>query len=235
MNEPADTLFYRVNSGPVQTLDGSTKGTKTFMLGAAGDQFSIVAGKMAATGYSIPTGGTIAAVASGLSQTTNEGGFNLISDDSNPLTRFNSPRGVAVSNDPNAPKFGSAYVANSAASAVAVGPRASTGDGLYAIHADQSDAFGYGNTASDPGNKFDSVAASANSPFRTFVAANGEVYVADFSDANANVWRNNSNMTVGTQMLGGVGGPFPVPAAQNHGSTTAVHVEGSAAGGDLVI
>ncbi|MEX2169273.1 MAG: PEP-CTERM sorting domain-containing protein [Pirellulales bacterium] len=233
LNEPADTLLYRVNSGVWQPLDGSSKGTKSFSLGAATDTFSIVAGKNDPLGYTIPTGGApVVASANGLSQTTNPGGVNIISDDANLLTRFNSPRGVSVSTNPNAPKFGTTYVSNSAAGATA---GRNLGDGLYAVHADQSDAFGYGDTAQDPGNLFDGVAASASSPFRVTVAPNGEVYVADFSDANGNVYRLNSNMTSGAVVLQGIGGPGTLPAGQNHGSTTSVHVEGSSATGDLIL
>ena len=61
LNEPSDTLKYSINGGALQTLDGTTKGLKTFNLGSASDTFSIVAEKTAATGFTIPTGGTIAA------------------------------------------------------------------------------------------------------------------------------------------------------------------------------
>ena len=124
----------------------------------------------------------------GLSQTTAEGGFNLISDDANPLVRFNSPRGVSVSTNPNATNFGTVYVANSAAGTT-VGVVCSVGDGLYALNSDQSDAFGYGNTAQDPDDRFDAGGASANSPFRVYAAPNGDVYSADFSDVNGSIFR----------------------------------------------
>src|SRR4051794_37756361 len=59
LNEPSDTLKYSINGGPLQSLDGTTKGTKTFSLGAASDTFSIVAENNSVTGYSIPTGNQI--------------------------------------------------------------------------------------------------------------------------------------------------------------------------------
>lgn len=237
LNEPADTLTYSLNDGPAQALDGSTKGQKTFSLGSPTDKFAIVAAKNAPTGYTIPTGATIAPVPNGLSQPTAAGGFNLISDDSNPLVRFNSPRGVSVSTHPNATNFGTVYVANSAAGTT-TGVVRSLGDGLYAMNSDQSDAFGYGNTAQDPDNRFDGAGASANSPFRVYAATNGEVYTADFSDANGNIYRANFDLTSpagGSQVLEGIGGPTPLPAGRNHGSTTAVHVEGSLADGNLTL
>ena len=232
LNEPADTVGYRVNNGPLQLLSGASKGTKNFSLGAPGDNFTIAVGKSAATGYTIPTGGTIAIAGSGLSQPTAEAGFAQLSSDADNFSKYNSPRGVSVSNDPNAPNFGTVYISNSAAGTT--GGR-TLGDGMYAIRADQSDAFGYNNTAQDPNNKFDGVSASANSPFRVTVADNGEVYVADFSDANANVWRLNSNLTTNDQTLNVVNGPTVLPPGSNHGSTTAVYVEGSSATGDLVM
>jgi hypothetical protein len=234
LNEPADSLTYSINGGAQIALDGSTNGTKTFALGSPSDTFSILAGKTDTVGYTIPSGGSIAAISNGLSVATNQSGTRQISDDSNAFTRYNSPRGVTVSNNPNAPTFGTVYISNSAAGTTS-GVVRTLGDGMYAIHADQSDAFGYGNTAQDPGNKFDGLGNSANSPFRTFVAANGDVYVADFSDANSNIWRLNSDLTTDDQMLAVVAGPSTLPPGANHGSTTAVYVEGSAAAGNLVM
>ena len=43
----------------------------------------------------------------------------------------------------------------------------------------------------------------------------------------------SNTLTGGTQVLVGVGGPSTVPAGQNHGSTTAVFVTGTAAGTTL--
>ena len=131
LNEPADSLSYSINGGPAQSLDPTTKGAKTFAIGAPTDTFSISVSKYDPLGYTIPTGGTIAPASSGLSQPTNQSGFNLISDDTNPLVRFNSPRGVAVSNNPNAPQFGTAYISNSAAGNTTGVVRA-VGDGMYA-------------------------------------------------------------------------------------------------------
>jgi len=145
LNESADSLTYSLNGGAPVSLDGSGKGLKTFTLDSPTDTFSIHAARTDAIGYTIPTGNTVASSANGLSVTTNTNGFRLISDDANTLNKYNSPRGVAVSNNPNAPNFGTTYVTNSLAGAV--GGRTLTGKGLYAQRADQSDAFGYGNAA----------------------------------------------------------------------------------------
>lgn len=237
LNQPADGLGYRINNGAFQSLDGSTKGSKSFSLTSPTDTFAILAVKNETNGYTVLTGGTIATNANGLSQPSDAGGFNPISDDANSFNRYNSPRGVSVSNDPRAANFGTAYIANSAAGTT-TGVVRSLGDGLYAVNADQTDAFGYVDTAQDPENRFDGVGASSSSPFRVFAAANGEVYTADFSDANGTVYRANGDLTApadGTVVLAGIGGPSTLPVGQNHGSTTGVFVKGSLANGDLVV
>src|SRR5437762_10953329 len=59
LNEPADSLTYSINGGAPQALDGTSKGTKNFVLGSSTDTFSIKATKNDAVGYTMPTGATI--------------------------------------------------------------------------------------------------------------------------------------------------------------------------------
>jgi len=231
LNEPADSLMYRVNNGPYQPLNGATKGTKSFTLGAPTDKFSIVAGKTDTVGYTIPTGNTIAAAGGGLSQTTNESGFRLISDDTSNFSKYNSPRGVSVSNNANAPNFGTAYISNTLGGTT--GGRTLTGRGIYAVHADESDAYGYGDAAQQ--STLFSAGASQSTPFRNFVAADGNVYVTGFADSLSGVWRLPPDLSSNTQLLQGTTGPTALPAGQNHGSATSTYVEGSSAGGNLVL
>lgn len=239
LNEPADVLAYRLNgAGPLIPLDGTSKGAKSFVLNSPTDTFDIHVNKLGAVGYTTASGGTIAAHANGLSVSAPEAVANKISDDSNLLTRFYSPRGLDVSNDPSAPNFGVVYISNSVDPAT-VTPAVTfvrpIGDGLYALNADQSDAYGYGNTAKDPSNLFDGVSASNNSPFRVTVGPGGHVYTADWSDANANVNIASPDLSTGRRLLAGVGGPTTLPAGQNHGSVSTVYVEGSPDTGDLVV
>ncbi len=244
LNEPADVLNVSINGGPRVTIAGAaSKGTKSFTLGSPTDTYSILAGKTDTVGYKIPTGGTIAVAAGGLSQITNESGLRLITDDANPLGRFNSPRGISVALNPAAPNFGTTYVANSAAGTVAANTptgytlpaRTLTGDGLYAVRADQSDAFGFNNAAQNGGITNWAATPSASAPFRIYSHSDGNVYISDFSDATGTVWRMSNNLTGGSAVLAGIGGPTALPAGQNHGSTTAVYVEGSQAGGNLSV
>ncbi len=262
LNEPSTTLTYSINGGAPVALDGTTIGSKQFTLGSLTDKFSIVSNSTDATGYSIPTGGTIAAGASpgsGLSQVSNASSMNLVSSDANSLNWFFSPRGVAVSNNPNAPNFGTSYVANSAVGTAAptAGTR-SNGKGLYAVHADGSDAYGNGVTAADPVTVQDGItawaAASTNDPFRLAVGPTGDVVAADYASANANAFYLSPNMTTARYLLTGFNGSAPStdansnyvcttavcdgtvqPAHQYHGSVEAVDVTGSLGGGNLVL
>ena len=250
LNEPATTLTYSINGGTPIALDGSTIGSKSFNLGSPTNKFTINAGTTDATGYSIPTGGTVLAASSGMNNDANASGMNLISSDANSLNWFFSPRGVAVSNNPNAPNFGTAYVANSApgTAAPAAGTRSVT-KGLYAIHADGSDAYGYGITAANPAMQ-DGLTAwtdgSTNSPFRLAVGPTGDVVAADYASANANAFYLSPDLTTGHYLLTGFNGTAPStdagngdgtvqPAHQYHGSVEAVDVTGSLGGGNLAL
>jgi hypothetical protein len=247
LNSPADILSYSINGGAPILLDGSTKGAKTFNLNSVNDTFSIVADRTDAAGFTIPTGGApIPGGGNALFNESPEAGLTILSDDTSVLNRFSNPRGVSVSMNPNAPNFGTAYVTNSAnttgtpqvIAASGIYPeRTVTGDGLYALRADGADAYGYGNDAKNPLiDGFPAwVVSSNNSPFRNYVANDGTIYVSDFSDANGSVIQVQPDLNSGINVLPDFGGAATLPAGVNHGSTTAVHVEGSLAGGDLKI
>ncbi|QDT75165.1 PEP-CTERM sorting domain-containing protein [Lacipirellula limnantheis] len=246
LNSPADILSYSINGGAPVTLDGSTKGAKTFNLVNVNDTFSIVAERTDAAGYTTLTGNTVTGGGNKLFTDSPEAGLTVLSDDTSVLNRFSNPRGVSVSQNPNAPNFGTVYVANSAnatgtpqlIAASGIYPeRTVTGDGLYALRPDGADAFGYGNDAKNPTVEgFPAwVASSNNSPFRNYVADDGTIYVADFSDANGSLIQVQPDLNSAINVLPGFGGPTTLPVGQNHGSTTAVHVEGSLAAGNLKV
>jgi len=228
LNEPADSLSVTIDGGAPLLLDGSSAGTKTFTLPSASSTFNINATKTDSTGYTIPTGVNQAAAGTGLSQATMQGGTKYVGDINAALSRFNSPRGVSVATNPNQSNFGIAYVANSLAGTVAASgsaPARTLGDGLYAIRGDLSDAFGYGDNAQSASLAF---GGSSSSPFKIHAAADGNVYISDFSDVNGQIARMNSNLQTGEQVLADVGGTVnsttpDLPAGQNHGSTLAVH------------
>jgi hypothetical protein len=175
---------------------------------------------------------------------SNAAGFNLISDDADNFSKYNSPRGLDVNKNPNTANFGTIYISNSAAAAAA---GRSLGDGLYAIRADRTDAFAYGDTAKNPINTTDSFAAfnesgtGTNSPYRLTVGNDGNVYVADYSDINGWAFVVTPNLTSATNLVKDFGGPATplgpdgtaLPAGQNHGSISSIWVEGSLATNDL--
>jgi hypothetical protein len=226
LNESADILTYSINGGPATALDGSTKGTKSFTLSSPTDTFSVTATKLEADGYTIPSGVTLPENSSGLSQPTAGGMLRLISDDLT-FVRFNNPRGVAVATNPNNPQFGTAYIANSQAGSTAAPNPRSVGDGLYALKADQTDAFGKGNTATPTGFE---TPASIAAPNRISVGGDHRIYIADWSDGSGGVYRMSGRLTEPARVLAGNAGPSTLPAGQNHGSTTSVLVQSSATG-----
>jgi len=181
---------------------------------------------------------------------------------------------VDVNMNPNTPYFGTVYVLNSATGSVTggnvVGPGATpanasrtlgggpgtTGEGLYAVKADESDAFGNGDAPVNPIN-VDTFSAflsgQGNSGYRLTVAPDGNLFVADYSDANGQLFQVNPNISIAGGVAGvsptaknifaGFGGPATpiggdgtaLPAGQNHGSISSVYVTGSLATNDLVV
>lgn len=233
LNEPADQLGYRINGGPLQWLDGSTSGAKSFPLKSPLDTFDIIAKKTEKTGYTIPTGGVAPPSPNGLPWLANQAGFKLISDDASSLTKFNSPRGVAVNTNPSSPFFGTSYVLNSAVGVTAATNRL-VQDGVYALNADGSDAFGFGDFANNPNGIF--YGGSANSGYRIDVGDDSALYIADYSDVFGGVSRMSPDLSTGNSLLAFPGGPAGgLPSGANHGSVSALHVEGSTDDGTLVL
>ncbi|MCC7475403.1 MAG: PEP-CTERM sorting domain-containing protein [Pirellulales bacterium] len=230
LNEPADTLTYSINGGLPVALDGSSGGAKVFTLGAPTDTFSIVAEKTAYAGFTIGDGGTVTPTGSGLSFATNSSTFVPISDDFNTLTAYNSPRGVAVNRNPNQPDFGTAYITNSA---VGTPSGRSLQKGVYALRADQSDAFGYGDTAQQ--SAFFSTSTTPNTPYKPFVGPDGNVYVAGFGDAISGVFQLSPDLLTLTNVLTGTSGTRPLASGANHGSVLKSVVTGTTAGNDLTV
>jgi hypothetical protein len=246
LNEPADTLTYSINGGGAIALDGTSNGAKSFALGAPGDTFTIIAEKNDPLGYTIPLDPpeTVPGGGTRLGRETAKSGLNIISDDTNPLLRFYQPRGVGVNKNPNTVNFGTAYISNSSGG-LNVESNRTTGVGMYAVRGDGSDAFGYGDTAQNPNVEgFPAfITSSSSSPYKTHVADDGTVYVTDWSDANGNLFQFAPNIATATNVFpdilngGATSGDPPqlTNPGQNHGSVTAVYVEGSTAGGDLTV
>jgi hypothetical protein len=263
LNAPSTSLTYSLNGGAAVALDGTTKGTKTFNLNSPADHFSIVADNTDAVGWSIPVAPLVPnSSTQGLSRNSTQGGLNVISDDTNINSRWFNQRGLDVNKNPNTPNFGTVYIAVGADFTIAASgalPARTGSEGMYAIRADQTDAFGYGDTGQNPNSAYDGfplfISGSSNSPQHVMVANNGEVYVSDWADANSNADVLSADLTTGKNLFNGYVGTYVAPGspdgtslfnnngaasnstgfAQNHGSIASVYVTGSSATGDLVV
>lgn len=231
LNEPADMLGYRINGGALQWLDGSTSGVKTFPLLSALDKFTIFTKKSEPVGYTIPTGDVTLPTTAGLSQPVLTAGLKLVSDDANRWGMFNAARGVGVNTNPNSPHFGVAYVANGL-NGVAAGGERFLDRGVYALAADGTDAFGYGDFAPDPNALF---AFGFGGTMRVAIGDDDEVYVADGSNVSHGVVRLDGQLFFGWPVFMPGFGMAPLPPEANHGRVSGIAVEGSPYDGTLVI
>ena len=225
LNESADSVKVISGGGTVTNdLGPLAKGLTVTNLTIAG-VFKIQVTKAAGPGYI-------------------QGVANQVSEDSNNFVKFANQRGLAVNKNTNSPYFGRIYVAVGGAGTVAsnqftLGSRSVT-DGIYLLNADQTDAVGQGNTGLNAGlndgKGFDALAASGESPGRLFVGPDDSLYIADWSDANGGVSVTDANVAtnaLATNVLFGLGGP--TASTNMHGSVSSVYVEGSLAGGNLVV
>lgn len=215
LNEDADNVKVIWNNGANSSdLGALPKGlTVTGNLGVSGT-FKVQVTKNAGPGYL-------------------QGVVNQISDDANNFVKFSNQRGLAVNKNPASPYFGRVYVSVSAP--ITTGGR-TVSDGIYVLNADQTDALGQGDTPRTGGIVFDVAAASAESPGRLSLGPDGSLYIADWSDANGGLTMTDADVATNTaavRVLQHHGGPTTV--TNTHGSISSVWVEGSLAGGDLVI
>jgi hypothetical protein len=151
--------------------------------------------------------------------------------------RFNAPRGVAINTNPASPYFGRIYVAN----AVAGTSTRSVGDGIYMLNADYSDAVGQGTNARTGGitaftNTIAGSTDDGNTPWHLEIGEDNQLYIADFSTTNGNIYVTDPDVTVGTNVLVGFGAPGTPNASPHHGRIgSSVIAQGSLAKGNLVI
>lgn len=214
LNADADNVKIIYNGGTTTNdLGPLPKGLNTVPLSVTGD-YLIQVSKASGPGYP-------------------QGVVNQISDDANNFVKFANQRGLVVNKRPNSPYFGRIYVSVSAAGTA--GGR-SVSDGIYLLNADQTDAVGQGDTPRTGGLLFDIVAANAESPGRLTLGPDDSLYISDWSDPHGGLLMTDANVATNAaaaRVLFGYGGP--TPATNNHGSISSVWVEGSLAGGDLVV
>ncbi len=237
LNESTDNVSVRLNNGAsTNDLGALGKGVHSFPLDTA-TNFQIVVRKISAPGFYTTNGS--------FNTNTLFGATNFvanllqISADTNQALAFNQPRGVAINRDPKSAFFGRFYVANAmAGTTTSNGVSRPVGDGIYALNADQTDAIGQGDTAATAGLESNFSAGGTNaSPWRISVGQDGNLYICDWSDSQGNLYRTDPNVGTGTgvAMLKALTGSAAIPlgAANNHGSISAAHVEGSIEAGNL--
>lgn len=214
LNESADTVKVLWNGGASSfTIGALPRGLTVTNLSVAGvtSPFQVEVTK---AGSGVPT---------------------LISDNANTNNHFFGPRAVAVNKRPASPYFGRIYVGN--APGVVAGSRR-TGDGIYMLNADSTDAIGQGTNALNAG--IDMVLGSASMPWRMRVGDDDDnLYIANWTDANGNLFVADGNMTPGsgTNIFEAFAGPYTanLPGNYNHGSVHDVYVTGSLGGGNLTV
>jgi hypothetical protein len=229
LNESADVVKVISNGGAtVNDLGALPAGLHTVALGISGS-FNVSVFKASAIGFTAPVAPNRAAILQ-ISPNTN-------------ITRFNSPRGLAVNTDPASPYFGRVYVANGSAGTTTsnvFGPSRSVSDGIYVLNPDYTDALGQGDSALNGGLNF--TIGLDVSPYRLSIGQDNNLYVAEWGDTNGSLYVVDPNVSAGSgaNVLGGpTGSPFPVhptgfTGTRFHGSIAAAVVEGSLAQGNLV-
>lgn len=110
--------------------------------------------------------------------------FVKISDDSSPY-RFFGPRGVAIDKTPESPYFGRVYITNTDDGTV--DSRATT-KGVYILGADGTDITSQGDNAHTGGIAW---TTAGQSPRKVAVAADGRVFVSDYSISNSGIYYMN--------------------------------------------
>lgn len=147
------------------------------------------------------------------------------SNDSDPLTRFANTRGIAVDRSTESPYFGRIYVASSAPGTAS---GRTTGNGIYILDAALTDITQQADNAYAGNVDW----ASSSSPMRTFVAEDGRVFMADWSDGHSGIWiMDPANPQADfTAVFGGVhnsSGLSSIDGVAIHGSISNCYVEGT--------
>ena len=211
LNEDADaiTVYRTGDTDLVLTGNDLLKGTVTFSKGSA-SAYSIEVSKSTAAGYT------------------------QISDDANPWNTYYRPNGVAINKNPASEYFGRIYVSEGTSpedpNDWSTTRTQSTLAGLYTLGADRSDIEGLGDDGAYGGIDW---TLSANSPFRISVAPDDSVYISDWSDTHGGVWRAPGDLNESSNWPNVLANDNRDPNSgglcDNHGSITAVWVEGTGA------
>ncbi len=217
LNEDADNVKVVFDNGTsTNDLGALPKGKSSFSMGGA-TSFQIVVTKAATPGWT---------------QTSN---------DTNVLNQFFQTRGVAVNMNPtNAALFGRTYISTSTEGNTSITGARRSGDGIYILNADQSDALNRGNNVSTAGINFSPTAPVNDTqwtPWRMTVGPDNNLYIADYSTNRGTIYRTDPDVTTNVFVLEGqgvgTGGASPNPVV--HTTISGLAVKGSLENGDLEI
>ena len=150
--------------------------------------------------------------------------FQKISGDES-IYKYFAPKGVAIDKSPASDYFGRVYITNTAAGES--DGRATT-TGVYVVGADGSDVSSQGNTAY--AGSISWTGANAESPRKVAVAADGRIFIADASAANAGIYyMNPETFDVSTIFTGATnaGGSLTIGGTYVGGQMVAIGVRGS--------
>lgn len=121
-------------------------------------------------------------------QATGHSDWTQISDDNTLRFMFEYPRGgVAINNNPDSDLFGMIYVGNCRSDATAAPESRPMAAGFYAFYPDATDPIGFADTPAT-GN-VDWTLSGTASPYRIDFGPDGMLYIPDWSDAHAGLWR----------------------------------------------
>ena len=149
------------------------------------------------------------------------------------LTRYFSARGLAVNTFPGSRYFGRIYVANGGPGTTTVGPAPHrfTGDGIYILNPDMTDALGQGTNARNASLNFAPATNAGDTPFRIEVGKDGRLYIADYSTTTGNIYRTDPDVSTSEPVFEGQGTGNP----SVHTTIAAPRIFGTIEDGDLVV
>ena len=220
LNEDADSITFDLTGETNITFSDPndarlTKGTHTVDIGLA-SAYSIEVSKNAAAGWT----------------QTNDPTTEVTS-------KYFSPRGVVVNQNPASPFFGNVYVSEGESGTTfgdpnAVVVRTTLAPGIFAITADGSDKYGIGDVGRDGGLFVEFSDGNSNTPFKLTIAPDDSVYVAGYSDAASGLWRAPADLSGGTwPSILDNSSCSASGLCGNHGGVFSSYIEGTGAGTTL--
>lgn len=139
-----------------------------------------------------------------------------------------SPRGVASNMNMDSDLFGMVYVASTGVTATTSGRTIDTG--IYGFYPDASDPIGRRDVVAAGGVTWTTSATA--SPYKIEFGADGKLWIPDWSDTHAGLWRAEEDLDVTTpftQILDNTGADGTGLVAGLHGSISGVRAEMSGA------